>query len=144
MSIAIHFTTVEKFKDKLQVLANTHGVSFNPQETAELKRRLEEAYNEIEGVLIPRGISRVQISTWARGEEYQLDIATFWFCKSKGWGAKLVEEKDWTKPFDRRTELSTVAVINNDGSVLSGSKNAVAVGIDLQTVNENKGCGFRP
>lgn len=143
MSTTIHFTTVEKFKDKIKVLVTSHDLKLDNSETTELRRRLSESYNEIEGALLARGISAVEISTWARGEEFQLDIATYWYCRSKGWGAKNTDEQDWVKPFDRRAELQTVAIVSNDSILLAGSKNAVALGMDLRDINRNKGRGFQ-
>lgn len=101
-------------------------------------RRLENSYEEILGALMDRGLSVVEISTWARGEEFQLDIAIFWYAKDSGWGGKLVDEVDWTKVFDRREELKTVAIINNDGALLLSGK-AVAAGQDLIATNEALG-----
>ena len=102
-------------------------------------RRLDEAYNAIESALIPRGLTRVQVSTWARGEEFQLDIATYWYCKDSGWGGKMVDEKDWTTVFDRRKELMDISVIDNDGTLLLDSKSKVALVMDLSAINKNLG-----
>lgn len=101
-------------------------------------RRLENAYNAIMGALLQRGLTSVQISTWARGEEFQLDIATFWYCKDSGWGGKDIDEVDWTKVFDRSKELKTVAVVSNN-NVLLLSGTAVAEGQDLLSSNESLG-----
>lgn len=131
----VNFTTTEKFRTKLAKLAADHNMEFTPGDVEVLTRRLSDAYNEIASIMIGRGLSVVQISTWARGEEYQLDIATFWYAKDSGWGGKDFEEKDWTTIFDRRKELKTVAVLDNSGSVLSPGSGTVAVGMDLLAKN---------
>lgn len=118
----------------IEITEEVRGIT----DAARALQRLNEAYNAIEGALIPRGLSVVQISTWARGEEFQLDIATYWYAKDSGWGGKLVDEVDWTKVFDRTKKLSTVAIINNDGVLLSAG-HGVAVGMDLMDINENLG-----
>ena len=101
-------------------------------------RRLEQAYDEILGTLMTRGLSAVQASTWARGEEFQLDIATFWYAKDCGWGGKIVDEVDWTKVFDRREELKTVSILNSDDDLLLKS-GVVAEGVNLIDINANLG-----
>jgi len=138
MATTSHFTTVEKFEAKLAKLATNHSLDYSEADEVILTRRLEDAYNEILSALAARGLSVVQISTWARGEEFQLDIATFWYAKDSGWGGKLEDEIDWTKVFDRRAELKTVAVIDNDGTLLSQGS-GIGIGIDLEEVNDNLG-----
>ncbi len=101
-------------------------------------RRLEQAYDDIQGVLMSRGLTAVQVSTWQRGEEFQLDIATFWYAKDCGWGGKIVDEVDWTRVFDRREELKTVAILDNTGTLLVKS-GVVASGLNLIDINANLG-----
>lgn len=135
----VNFTTVEKLRDKLAKLAANHQLEFNEVDNTRIEARLRDAYNEIVGILTVRGLNMIQISTWARGEEFQLDIATFWFCKDSAWGARILDEKDWTKPFDRREELKTIPIISNDGTLLARATGAVAEGLDLLEVNKNLG-----
>ena len=106
------------------------------------QRRLESAYDIIEGALLTRALTTVQISTWARGEEYQLDIAMYFYCKDSGWGGKLAEETDWTTVFDRRKEPVEIPIVSNDGVLLSKSGKAVASGMDLEAINESLGISY--
>lgn len=106
------------------------------------RRRLDQAYNAIEAILIGRSLTRLQLSIWARGEEFQLDIATYWYCKDSGWGGKLVDEKDWTKVFDRISELEKMTIIDNNGNILLQGKGPVAKVIDLISANTNLGINF--
>lgn len=122
-----------------QIYVETKIRGFNDEAIAQ--RRLEEAYNEIMSKLIARGLTATQVSTWVRGEEFQLDIATFWLAKDYGWGGRDEDEIDWTKVFDRRAELDTVAVVNNDDELLLSGK-GIAVGMDLLDINET--LGYRP
>jgi len=134
----VNFTTVKKFKDQIMKLASDHQYSLTEIDETIAKRRLQQAYYEIESRLMARGLTDVQISTWKRGEEYQLDIATYWYAKASGWGGKLRDEVDWTKVFDRREELDDVAVVSNDEDLLLKSE-SVAVGMDLMTINKELG-----
>lgn len=136
----VHFTTLEAMQQKVAKLAADNKLEFDVNDTAVLTRRLDQAFHIIETVLIARGLSAVQISTWSRGEEFQLDIATFWYGKDSGWGGKLIEEKDWLKVFNRETELIVVPVVSNDGVLLVGGVGeAVAVGMDLMAINQGLG-----
>jgi hypothetical protein len=135
----IHFTTTDKFKEKLSKLAANNNLTFESEDVKRLEQRLTEAYNEIEGALLVRGLSVMQISTWKRGEEFQLDIATYWYAKDCAWGGKAFEEKDWTKVFDRRMELTKVPIVSNDGVVLSKATGAFAEGLNLLDVNASLG-----
>lgn len=101
-------------------------------------RRLTNAYNVILGVLMARGLTKVQVDTWARGEEYQLDIATYWYCKDSGWGGKIVDEVDWTKVFDREKELKEITLISTTNELLLKGK-VVALAMDLLEINANLG-----
>ena len=105
-------------------------------------RRLDQAYNIIEGALLTRGLTTVQISTWCRGEEFQLDIATYWYAKDCGWGGKLVEEVDWTTVFNREGELATVPIVNNTGVLLLAGKEPVGLAMDFMQINEDKGISY--
>ncbi len=135
-----HFTTTEKFRKKLGKLASDNQMQFSEVDDTVLACRLEDAYNIIEGYLLQRGLSLVSISTWARGEEYQLDIATYWYAKDSGWGGKSIEEHDWTKVFNREKELAVVAIVNNDGELLASSMNkGFAKGFNLVDKNESLG-----
>jgi len=102
-------------------------------------RRLENAYDIIEGALLSRGLTVVQISTWARGEEFQLDLATYWYGKDEGWGGQLMEERDWLGVFNREKELETIPIVSNDGVLLASGAGIVAQGIDMLEGNANLG-----
>lgn len=106
---------------------------------AAILRRLESAYDIIQGALMSRDLSDVQISTWQRGEEFQLDIATYWYGRDVGWAGTAQEDRDWLLVFNREKELETVAVVNNDGTLLLGGKGIVAEGINLITENAKLG-----
>jgi len=131
-----HFTTDAKFEEKIKKLAADHNLTLTAVDSIIALRRLDESYNEILGALMARGLTVAQIDLWDRGEEFQLDIATFWYCKDSGWGGKNVDEEDWTTVFDRRKELKKIPITAN--SVLIESP-AVAVGMDLLSVNRNLG-----
>lgn len=129
-----NFTTTDKLEDKIKKLASDHRMTLSAQDSIEAARRLTQAYNEILGALLSRGLSKTQIDAWGRGEEFQLDIAIFWYCKDSGWGGKQADEEDWTTVFDRRKELLDIPVVVSD--VLVGSP-AVALGMDLIRINED-------
>ena len=131
----VHFTTSDIFKDKLAKLAADNNLDFSLEDEIVLDRRLENAYNAIEGVLLSRGLDLISISTWKRGEEFQLDIATYWYAKDSGWGGKAYDEKDWTKVFDRLKELATLPIISNEGEILARGTGPVAVGQNLLDTN---------
>lgn len=102
-------------------------------------RRLESAYDIIQGALMMRGLTPVQVSTWQRGEEFQLDIATYWYGRDEGWGGKKDDERDWLTVFNREKELKDVPVIDNTGVILLKGVGIVADGVDLITINANLG-----
>jgi hypothetical protein len=135
----VNFTTTEKLSIKLKKLAAEYNLDFNANDDTIIERRLSNAYEAIVSVLVPRGLTLVQISTWRRGEEFQLDIATFWYCKDCGWGGKDQDGVDWTTVFNRVKELDTVAIINNDGELLSRTTTSAAVGMDLIAINDSLG-----
>ncbi len=138
----IHFTTLEIFVQKIKKVAADHEMKLTEVDKDTANRRLENAYDEIEGALMSRSLTVVQISTWARGEEYQLDIAMYFYCKDSGWGGRLEEETDWTTVFDRRKELVKIPIVSNDGVLLSKNAGAVARGMDLEKINENLGISY--
>jgi hypothetical protein len=141
MSVS-HFTTTEKFLNVIKQLCGNQNITFDIIEDEIMLRRLENAYEIIAGKFMTRGLTEVQISTWRRGEEYQLDIATYWYGRNNGWGMKDSEdEKDWLKPFDRTEELESVPVISDSGDLLiigDADKN-FAVGSNMIEVNAAQG-----
>ena len=146
--VNIRWAGAEQYKDISQLEINidslTGGGEYKIESDvkgrgAALERRLESAYDIIQGVLMARGLTNVQISTWQRGEEFQLDIATYWYCKDEGWGGKLAEERDWVAVFNREKELMTVPVVTNEGVLLLGGAGIVADGINLIDQNANLG-----
>ena len=138
----VKYTTTERFQEKLAKLSSDNKLDFTTEDTNVLQRRLVNAYNIIFGVLVSRGLTEIQISTWIRGEEFQLDIATYWYAKDSGWGGKSYDEKDWTKVFNREKELSIIAVISNEGLVLVKGFGTVTSGLNLLEINE--ALGYRP
>ncbi len=137
-----HFTTLEIFIAKIKKIAADHQMELTVVDKDTAQRRLENAYDEIEGALISRGLTVVQISTWARGEEYQLDIGMYFYCKDSGWGGRLEEETDWTTVFDRRKELTKIPIISNDGLLLLKNAGTVASGMNLEQINDNLGISY--
>jgi len=109
---------------------------------AAILRRLESAYDIIHGVLLRRGLTTVQISTWQRGEEFQLDIATYWYGRDAGWAGKADEERDWLLVFNREKELNDIPIVDNTGALLDSGKGIVAEGINL--IDENAKRGIYP
>lgn len=67
------------------------------------------AYNEIVGVLLGRGFTLSQITSWARGAEFETDIGLFW-CAIKGGGLEGYDDK-FINRLDRRKELKEVDVV---------------------------------
>lgn len=137
----VHFTTITLFTNKLKLLAGNHNIEFGDEEVEVLTRRLESGYEAIAGVLMSRGLTEAQISTWRRGEEFQLDIATYWYAKDNGWGGKNEDEKDWTLVFNRIKELEACAIINNDGEIIlvSTKDKGFAKGINALDVHKRLG-----
>lgn len=130
-----HFTSTSMFELKLAKLAADNNLEFDNSDKVMTYMRLEAAYQAIEGALIPRGLTRVQISTWSRGEEFQLDIATYWYCKDSGWGGKMEGEVDWTTVFNRIKELEKISIVDNDGILLLNGTGPVALVMDLLDIN---------
>jgi hypothetical protein len=137
MATTLHFTTLEKFQDRISKLLANHSLVINATDTSIMTDRLNYAYNAIEDALMARGLTAVQISTWKRGEEYQLDIATYFYILDCGVFKNTEGEEDWVKAFDRREELKVVTVISNDDVLLIKSI-GFASGVDLQTINAAK------
>lgn len=131
------FTTLGDLHSKLKQLAADHQIDFSIANLSQMTKHLQQSYNTIREKLVARGLTFVQVSTWTRGEEYQLDIATYWYARGSGWGGKLEEEKDWVSVFNRVKELDEIAIVNNDGNILLNSKQAVAVHMDLVSINSN-------
>lgn len=134
----VGFTTTTILEEKIKKLAADNNLELESEDSTVAARRLQEAYDVIRSVLLSRGLTLVQISTWQRGEEFQLDIATFWYCKDSGWGGKIIDEVDWTTVFNRLEELKTVSVMDSDGVLLLKS-GVVAVGMNLLDINANLG-----
>ncbi len=131
----VHFTTITLFEKKLAKVAADNNLDFSAEETVIYTRRLENAYNIILGALRSRGLSVANVNLWARGEEFQLDIATYWYGRDAGWGSKGDDEKDWVKVFDREEELATVSILDTSGNVLSKGGGIAAEGINLLDAN---------
>jgi hypothetical protein len=128
--------------DKLKKLAADHEMEFGKVDENVLVRRLENAYEIIKGALLTRGLTVIQISTWARGEEFQLDLATYWYAKDCGWGAKEKDEVDWTTVFNREEELMTVPLVSNDDVLMGPGKGTVASGMQLLDINADLGIDY--
>jgi len=123
----VGFTTTAKLDAKLQLLlAGNHVV-----DTTTSARRLAQAYNIILSRLIERGLAKASIDTWLRGEEFQLDIATYWYGCDKGWLRQQRDEKDWLSVFNREEELTTVPLVKTDFTSIS-TDDVVAVVWDLE------------
>ena len=131
----VHFTTAEKLSNKLAKVAADNNLAFEKGEIEILTRRLENAYDIILGALLVRGLTAAQVNTWARGEEFQLDLATYWYGRDAAWGTKTGDEQDWVKHFDRTKELDTVPIVNTSGTLLSSSGKVAAEGVNLLDVN---------
>jgi len=133
------FTTIDSFSQKLSAVAADHNIEWNSDNTTIMVRRLQQSYSEILDALMGRGLTGAQVDSWRRGEEYQLDIATFWYGRDYGWGSKVEEERDWIKVFDRRAELRTMSIFGTDGSLLTGNDKTFGLAFDLETINSNLG-----
>ncbi len=138
----VHFTTTEKLTKKLAKVAADLNLEFEKDEVEIITRRLNSAYDIILSALLVRGLTAAQVDLWARGEEYQLDLATYWYGRDAAWGTKSGDEKDWVKHFDRTEELKTVAVVDTSGNLLLGTGVAIAEGINL--LDANKALGYTP
>lgn len=73
-----------------------------------ITRSNDSAYQDIVGVLLGRGYTMSQISTWDRREEFNRDIGMFW-ALTRGMGAHDYSDIHIMK-LDRRKELQTVAL----------------------------------
>jgi hypothetical protein len=68
----------------------------------------QKACDEIHAKLQGRGYTKEQIDAWDRRREFNLDIAIYW-CLNDYRGTE--ESDGWIRPYDRRKELETVAVL---------------------------------
>jgi hypothetical protein len=136
-----HFTTTDKLEAVIKRLCGNQNITFDTDELDILVRRLDNAYEIIAGKLMSRGLTEVQISTWRRGEEYQLDLATYWYGRNNGWGQKEEDEKDWILPFNRTDELDSVPIISDSGEllVIGNEDKNFAVGVNVCEINETLG-----
>lgn len=77
---------------------------------------VEAAYQEIVSAFLARGLTKAQADTWARGAEFNIDLGLFWvFTKAAG----LHDFPDtWINKLDRRAELATVFLADEDGEVI--------------------------
>lgn len=132
---AIGFTTAEKLYEKIKKLGSDNNMELQAPDENEVTRRLNDSYNMIVAKLVNRGLTLIEVSTWVRGEEYQLDIALYWYAKASGWGGKIDGEVDWTTVFNRIDELDTIAILNSSGEVLLKDNKRFAVGMNLIEAN---------
>ncbi len=135
----IGFTTDELFQAAIKKLAADNNMTLEIADKVIATRLLTDSYNHIIGVLVTRGLTKVQADTWSRGAEFQLAIGLFWYGRQCGWGSRHDEDRDWMKPFDRRKELEDIAILNDAGGILLAGKSAFAVGMDLIAFNEALG-----
>lgn len=100
---------------------------------------LTDAYYEILVALAGRGLSKAEIDTWALGSSVELDIGTFFYGIRAGWEKNIPEgeAKTWLTRFDRRKELSDIAIVDADGTLISGGKSKGGLAMDLLTINKN-------
>jgi hypothetical protein len=117
----IGFTATTKFEAKLGLLMGSGVV-----DSTAAARRLQNAYDTIVSRLVERGLSLAVVNTWKRGEEFQLDIATYWYGCDKGWMRQQRDEKDWLTVFNREKELATVPLIKTDFTSLSAGGDVAA------------------
>ncbi len=139
---ANHFTTTEKLAAKLAKVAADNKLAFSAAEIVIYTRRLESAYDIILGALRARGLSAANVDLWQRGEEFQLDIATYWYGRDAGWGSRSDDEKDWLKVFDREEELATATILDMSGNMLLKGGKIAAEGINLLDANAALGHYF--
>jgi hypothetical protein len=150
-AVTVRWAGTEQYKDigllEINIDSLTGGGEYKVEASKKgrgeaLARRLENAYDIIEGALLSRGLTVVQISTWARGEEFQLDLATYWYGKDEGWGGRFEDESDWIAVFNREKELETIPIVSNDGVLLASGAGIVAEGIDM--IKTNAALGIHP
>lgn len=123
----IGFADTADLEAKVAKVAADHNMTLNAVDSAVAARRLASAYQIVLGALIDRGLSKAQADTWARGEEFQLDIATYWYGCDSGWNRMQRDDQDWLRVFNREEELATVKLLDADGEPLGESGVAVAV-----------------
>jgi len=123
----IGFADTADLEAKVAKVAADHNMTLNAVDSAVAVRRLASAYQIVLGALIDRGLSKAQADTWARGEEFQLDIATYWYGCDSGWNRMQRDDQDWLRVFNREEELATVKLLDADGEPLGESGVAVAV-----------------
>jgi hypothetical protein len=123
----IGFADTADLEAKVAKVAADHNMTLNAVDSAVAARRLASAYQIVLGALIDRGLSKAQADTWARGEEFQLDIATYWYGCDSGWNRMQRDDQDWLRVFKREEELATVKLLDADGEPLGESGVAAAV-----------------
>lgn len=123
----IGFADTADLEAKVAKVAADHNMTLNAVDSAVAARRLASAYQIVLGALIDRGLSKAQADTWARGEEFQLDIATYWYGCDSGWNRMQRDDQDWLRVFNREEELATVKLLDADGEPLGESGVAAAV-----------------
>lgn len=133
------YSTLGALVAKLEKLSADNNITFDLSDQARMFQRLKDSYNEIMTILMGRGLTEVQVSTFGRGAEFQLDIATYWYGRDSGWGTRLEEERDWIKVFDRRDELRDMTILDNSNNLLTKGKQGYAQTFDLTSKNKDAG-----
>jgi hypothetical protein len=121
----VGFTTTELLEAKLSKVAADHNLTFQAADSVIAARRLLNAYQIIVGKLIDRGMTLAAIATWSRGEEFQLDIATWWYGCDSGWNRMQRDDTDWLTVFKREKELDSVVLLDSDFAVIAEKPVAV-------------------
>ena len=123
----VGYTNTADFEAKLKKVGADHNLTLNAVDQAIAARRLLDAYKIVVGRLVERGLTKAEADTWNRGEEFQLDIATYWYGADSGWKRMQRDERDWLNVFDREAELETVPLLKADYTALALPDVAVRV-----------------
>lgn len=123
----VGFTTTDKLEAKVKKLGAQHNLVLTGVDSTIALRRLENAYEIVIGALVNRGLTKAEADTWRRGEEFQLDIATYWYGCDSGWLRMQRDERDWLKVFNREAELATVVLLKADFTQLVSDSIALKV-----------------
>lgn len=120
MMSTVGFASTDLLEAKLKKVAADHNLVMKAADSVIALRRLTNAYHIIIGRLVERGLTKATIDTWIRGEEFQLDLATYWYGCDSGWKRMQRDERDWLNVFDREEELKTVPLLDEDFESIDG------------------------
>ena len=123
-------------KRRVRRLTTAYDDDFSVEDQAILEEKTLDAYHDIAAVLIERGFTAAQILTWAQREEYQRDIAAYYFLLAVGF--RRGDKESWIEEFKRLEELEDKALVTDalakiDPEVIPDGPFRV---VDIEAINE--------